>query len=183
MRQRLTLHPASACAAVTAIEVEVTRSSRALTFDYLLAGEIGDLILPPPVESRREDELWKQSCFEAFLSAAPGYYELNFSPSTAWAAYRFDEYRAGMRHADIAPPAIETRAGPDRFELRAQVALPNDLARHLGLSAVIEEKNGNKSWWALAHPPGAPDFHHADCFALELSSGPPGAKPKSSPRT
>jgi hypothetical protein len=40
---------------------------------------------------------------------------------------------------------------------------------HLGLSAVLEATNGDKSYWALAHPPGKPDFHHADCFALELS--------------
>jgi hypothetical protein len=33
---------------------------------------------------------------------------------------------------------------------------------------VIEETNGNKSYWALAHPPGKADFHHADCFALEF---------------
>ena len=39
----------------------------------------------------------------------------------------------------------------------------------LGLSAVIEDTNGHKSYWALAHPPGKPDFHHADCFAYELS--------------
>ena len=38
----------------------------------------------------------------------------------------------------------------------------------LGLSAVIEDTSGGKSYWALAHPPGKPDFHHADCFALEL---------------
>jgi len=34
---------------------------------------------------------------------------------------------------------------------------------------VIEEKDGAKSYWALAHPPGAPDFHHRDCFAIELA--------------
>jgi hypothetical protein len=34
---------------------------------------------------------------------------------------------------------------------------------------VIEETNGNKSYWALAHPAGKPDFHHADGFAYELS--------------
>jgi hypothetical protein len=37
-----------------------------------------------------------------------------------------------------------------------------------GLSAIIEEADGTKSYWALAHPPGAPDFHHPDCFILEL---------------
>lgn len=36
------------------------------------------------------------------------------------------------------------------------------------ISAVIEEADGTKSYWALRHPPGKPDFHHPDCFALEL---------------
>jgi hypothetical protein len=40
----------------------------------------------------------------------------------------------------------------------------------LGLSAVIEETSGAKSYWALAHPPGRPDFHHADGFALMLDA-------------
>ena len=43
-----------------------------------------------------------------------------------------------------------------------------------GLSAIIEEADGTKSYWALAHPPGKPDFHHPDCFALELPA-PDGA--------
>jgi hypothetical protein len=38
----------------------------------------------------------------------------------------------------------------------------------LGLSAVVEEKNGVLSCWPLKHPPGKPDFHHPDAFALEL---------------
>ena len=38
---------------------------------------------------------------------------------------------------------------------------------------VIEELDGTKSYWALAHPPGKPDFHHPDCFALTLAA--PGA--------
>ena len=43
----------------------------------------------------------------------------------------------------------------------------------LGLAAVVEENDGRISYWALAHPPGKPDFHHPDCFRLEL----PAAKP------
>jgi hypothetical protein len=46
--------------------------------------------------------------------------------------------------------------------------LPSDLPWRLGLSAVIEENNGRKSYWALEHPAGKPDFHDPDCFALEL---------------
>jgi len=46
--------------------------------------------------------------------------------------------------------------------------LPSDGSWRLGLAAVIEEASGRKSYWALAHPPGKPDFHHSDCFAHEI---------------
>jgi hypothetical protein len=46
--------------------------------------------------------------------------------------------------------------------------LATDIPWYLGLSAVIHESNGHVSYWALAHPPGAPDFHHPDCFRLKL---------------
>jgi len=47
-------------------------------------------------------------------------------------------------------------------------SLPLDARWRLGLSALIEEPSGHKSYWALAHPPGKADFHHPDCFAHEL---------------
>jgi hypothetical protein len=43
-------------------------------------------------------------------------------------------------------------------------AVPWDLA----LTAVIETEDSARSYWALAHPPGAPDFHDPDCFVLHL---------------
>jgi hypothetical protein len=60
------------------------------------------------------------------------------------------------------------------FSLQAALALdhlslPRESSWRLGLSAVIEETNGNKTYWALVHPPGKPDFHHKDAFAYELS--------------
>jgi hypothetical protein len=76
-----------------------------------------------------------------------------------------------MTEADTAAPRIETRAGTHRYELRAAIELPPADWR-LALSAVIEETNGRKSWWALAHPPGKADFHHPDSFVLELPANP-----------
>jgi hypothetical protein len=34
---------------------------------------------------------------------------------------------------------------------------------------VIEDIGGGRSYWALAHPAGKPDFHHADGFTIELA--------------
>ena len=105
------------------------------------------------------------------------YFEFNFAHSTQWAAYAFGGYRTGMKIVDeLNVVTIETMSDDTRFELRASFAidrlekLPLDTALRLGLSAVIEETNGRKSYWSLAHPPGKPDFHHSDCFVLALPS-------------
>lgn len=38
----------------------------------------------------------------------------------------------------------------------------------MGLSAIIEEESGLKSYWALAHASGPPDFHNSACFVATL---------------
>jgi hypothetical protein len=174
VRLALKCHPDTPCAAVTRIEVEVARAGQgALALRYVLSGAIGDLVIPPPAAPARTDELWRRTCFEAFVRPEPGkaYYEFNHSPSTQWAAYRFSGYRDGMAPADIAAPHIDLTRAADRLELRAHLALPDfaDAPWRLGLSAVIEETNGAKSYWALAHPTGRPDFHHAHGFAATLA--------------
>jgi hypothetical protein len=55
------------------------------------------------------------------------------------------------------------------LELDRLSGLPHKALWRLGLSALIEDTSGRKSYWALAHPSGNPDFHHADCFAHEFS--------------
>jgi hypothetical protein len=177
MRQTLQRHPDSSCVTVTHIEVEVARP-RALTlvFTYVVAGRISDLAIPPTAAAARSDELWRHSCFEAFIGSSPdgAYYEFNFAPSTQWAAYRFSGYRTGMRVAtEIRAPQISVGSSPDRYVLQASAELDQALLSRgsplrFGLAAVIEEISGNRSYWALAHPPGKADFHHSDCFTLEV---------------
>jgi hypothetical protein len=171
----LKLHPDSLCDAVTGVGVEATRSDSGLALRFLATGSLDGLVLPTPSEPRRADGLWRQTCFEAFIAGPDGeaYVELNFSPSTEWAAYRFDAYREGMAPAELAPLRIETQSTDEGFELRAVIDLepagflPVDGPWRLGLSAVIETVEG-VSHWALEHPPGRADFHHPDCFAVQL---------------
>jgi hypothetical protein len=177
MHHALKLHPDSRCAAVAHIDVAVTRDHGQLTLTYLVTGRIADLRLPAPATRARTDGLWQHTCFEAFVRKAPSprYYEFNFAPSTQWAAYRFRGYREGMVSVEDMPsPLIDCRQNTETYSLQAalkldaQPSLPADAAWNLNLTAVIEEANGNKSYWALAHPAAKPDFHHADCFVLEL---------------
>jgi hypothetical protein len=174
MRHTLRLHPDSLCAAAKRIEVDIARPRPgSLILSYVVSGRIGDLRVPPVVAPARADELWHRTCFEAFVHASPGptYYEFNFSPSTQWAAYQFSSYRSGMRVAtEIAAPRIEVRSDKVTYTLQAALELDGlSSPLHLGLSAVLEETNGRKSYWALVHRPGQPDFHHSDCFTLEFS--------------
>jgi hypothetical protein len=178
MRQALTLHPDSRCAAATRVEAEVSvpRSGH-LVLQYFVTGKMSDLHMPPVTAPTRCDELWQHTCFEAFVRAPPAaaYYELNFAPSTQWAAYRFSGYRNEMSVArEIGAPRFKVQSDAARYKMQAALDLdhlsnlPRDAVWRLALSAVIEEASGHKSYWALAHPPGKPDFHHSDCFALEL---------------
>ena len=120
----------------------------------------------------RNDGLWQATCFELFLKDRDGlgYCEFNFSPSREWAAYKFAGYREGMSNLAVRNhPAIASLRTDAFFVLT--VAIDAEHIRDvsaLALSAVIEEVDGTKSYWALAHPPGKPDFHHPTCFAATL---------------
>ena len=180
MRLALRRHPDSRCVAATRIDVEVAQpSTGSLLLSYVLHGNISELRLPSMTAPARGHELWQQTCFEAFVGTAAGaaYYELNFAPSTAWAAYRFSSHRSGMRVAtEIGAPSIEVQSAPDRYTLQAALSLdalsglPRDTGWRLGLAAITEDMHGGKSYWALAHPPGKADFHHFDGFAHQLSA-------------
>ena len=132
---------------------------------------VGRFSIPQPAEPTREDGLWQTTCFEAFLrqSEQDGYREWNFAPSGKWAAYDFTAPREGMAESAIgAPPYIRMEDNFTWWALGATIAVDADTSWELGLSAVLEEKDGTKSYWALAHPSDKPDFHHPDCFVVRL---------------
>jgi hypothetical protein len=180
MRQALKPHPDFPAAAVTGLDVDVARDGPgSLMLAYTLTGALADLVVPPRASPARTDELWRHTCFEAFLRTPHDqtYFEFNFAPSGQWAAYRFDAYRAGMSAAfGLAPPHIEATLTGETLtvnvglDLSGLADLPADAAWRLGLSAVIEAKDGGRSYWALAHPPGQPDFHHPAGFVHDISN-------------
>ena len=126
----------------------------------------------PEQPAERADGLWRTTCFEAFLRAAgeSAYREWNFAPSGAWAAYDFTRRRQEMAEAEVdAPPYIRMEDNLTWWTLGATISVETGPRWELGLSAVLEEQDGTKSYWALAHPnPAKPDFHHPDCFVARL---------------
>jgi hypothetical protein len=179
-RHTLRPHPASPSTAAIGITAAVAVKRGRLELLYELEADLASLRIPAPAPARRTDELWRHTCFEAFLAppSKTQYLEYNFSPSGAWAAYRFEDYRQGMAPLEWgAPPAVDARIASGRLELRAALDLgwldlvwPQGLgALRLGLTAVIEDAAGGLSYWALAHGSEKPDFHRAGSFVAALT--------------
>lgn len=144
-----------------------------LALHYLLSADMSLIRVPKGSTPGRVDGLWRHTCFEAFVAGADdtAYREFNFSPDGQWQAYGFTAYRAGGPLACVDAPTMECATARGSLELRVRLRpelLPPGRRLRVGLSAVIEAPDGALSYWALRHPPGKPDFHHPDTFALEI---------------
>lgn len=174
---QLQCHPARMSSSVSAVDVRIALTADGLlTAVYTLSGSLGGLRLPASATPARRDGLWQETCAELFirkLEEEEAYLEFNFSPSSAWAAYHFDGYRSGMNALDVVRPDINTELSSGLIEVTVAMTLPAAWqlsALLVGASFVISEEYGTQSYWAIAHPPGKPDFHHKDCFALHLEA-------------
>jgi hypothetical protein len=170
----LACHPQTPTQAIRKIDVKVEETnSGSLMLSFCLVGDISALNIPESRSPRRMDHLWRHTCFEAFVmeGEGPEYREFNFSPSGEWAAYTFTGYRnAGGLENELSPGIVVHKA-TDRLELCAEICqglLPPSGPLKLGLSAIVEGAGGKLSYWALRHPPGKPDFHHPEAFALQM---------------
>lgn len=136
--------------------------------EFRLTANLALLRIPAPLAHGPADGLWQHTCLEAFVQQGdgPGYREFNFSPSGQWAVYRFDTER--QRSPDDKPPwpgpALDVEQTLDTLRLLAWIpmALLPERPAAVGLTAVIETRDGRVSHWALHHPRAdRPDFHHA----------------------
>lgn len=160
-------HPATRADFVRSLEAQVSVAANGvLILRYVLRADMDRMRLAPPAPAARRDELWKRTCFEAFIAEGTNgaYRELNFSPSSEWAMYSFAAYRKGMAPLETAPPEIRSERGAQQLTLDVRVQTGLFAAHRLALAAVIEDENGRLSYWALRHPPGKPDFHHSESF-------------------
>lgn len=173
-------HPSSSPASIETVRVEVARlADRSLLVQYEV-GAAGTLVLPDRNFPWRRDDLWASTCFELFVrsGASDDYIEFNFAPHLSWNAYSFTGRRRGMKPLDLGsePHLVDSRLDdrrsdfPNVYQLDVILdpdLLPRSQAR-INLTAVIEEIDGTKSYWALAHPDGPPDFHDPTCFIARL---------------
>ena len=155
---------------------QVVRRGSELQIGWRLAGALEGVCLPEPAAlPQRCDDLWQTTCLEFFL-ATPGadaYWEVNLSPAGHWNVYRFSGYRQGMAPEaalQALPFRVTLTPGVLELELTCDLAalLPGGGPLELAVTAVVEQAGGALTYWALAHPGSAPDFHRRDGFQLRL---------------
>ncbi len=175
---RLIAHPDHPPSSVRGVAAQLTVSGDdQLLLRFRVDGH-EELVIPPFAGMGRADELWRTTCFELYVQGedTTGYAEFNFSPSQRWAAYSFTDYREGMRELPMGhEPVCEISEGERFFVMDVKLSAATLPPRPwtVGLSAIIEEEGEVKSYWALAHSTGKPDFHHPACFAETIAA--PGA--------
>ena len=175
------LKPFEAIAETTnlVIVVTVAREQNVLSLSYVLKGDLSKVVIPSRSENaQRKDRLWEQTCFEFFITAgtncihASPYWEFNLSPSGDWNVFALSGYRQSLQaETAFSTMPTYTRALANAVYLDVAVDIKRliDASQPLrmGVSAVVLI-GGKESFWAIAHPTPAADFHHPDSFVIEL---------------
>ena len=129
-------------------------------------------VIPKSSEPWRADELWRTTCFEAFLMAedGAGYREWNFAPTGNWAAYDFTGYREGMERAEVgAPPYIRMEDNFTWWAVGATIGVEADRKWRLGLCRRDRGEGRHQILLgARASRRNKPDFHDPGCFVARL---------------
>ncbi len=155
---------------------QVSREGGQLRLRYRLAGAIDAVRLPSPAPSpARRDGLWSTTCFECFWAIAGErpYWEFNLSPAGHWNLYRLADYRQDLRPEDGVDRPIPRLLRNDgslalEVDLPLPPAIPAGAPLQVAITAVIEDRHGQVSYWALGHPGAEPDFHDRRGFLLRL---------------
>ena len=154
----------------------IERNSHKIALAYVVTGDLKEIAIAPPSNApARQHQLWEETCFEFFLGIknSPQYWEFNLSPAGHWNVYCFDRYRQGMQE-EVAfttlPFSVDHQA--DSLTLSIDVDLDKIVAAEqsidVGITTVIKHKNGDITYWALAHRGAEADFHLRESFAIGL---------------
>lgn len=135
---------------------------------------------------QRLHELWKETCFEAFVSVrgAVKYWELNLSPKGNWNVYEFEDYRQPQppRESDRLvlrkiQTSVDSKNWFGNFELSCVGLAAEDV--EFNLCAVVRSLRGKdfkndsaavsvgeavNDYYAIDHATERPDFHRRDCI-------------------
>jgi hypothetical protein len=154
----------------------IAHPAHRLNLRYVLSGDLSQVaIAPPAAKPTRQHELWQETCFEFFLGlqGSDRYWEFNLSPAGHWNVYRFEGYRQGMQEETAftaLPFSVEVQ--PEQLslslELDLQAIASAESLLEVAITTVVKAKDGEVTYWALAHTGPEADFHRRDSFVLQV---------------
>ncbi len=146
-----------------------------LNVEFCLQDPLHQVMKVGPLKKvlHRQNDLWKSTCFELFLSelGEKSYWELNFSVDGAWNLYRFDEYRRPQ------PPkeSLDFQLIDLQWEfskLKIRLKIPDHLkALEACLCSVIQLQSNELHYFSSYHVDSRsarPDFHRRENFTIPL---------------
>jgi len=155
-----------------------TKGAHEIALTYDVTGETDKVRWPALSKSQFRRELWTSTCFELFVGIpnTENYLEFNFSPSTEWCGFSFRSYRNGRSDLrDLAFSRFDVTRTESSVSIHAQFEIPETLLNfenseyRSALSAVIEDTDGQLSYWADTHRSDVPDFHNNQSFERLLT--------------
>ena len=152
----------------------IERQNNLLIITYKLLGA-SIIIIPETTTPIRQFDLWEHTCLELFLGLKDStkYWEFNLSPIGHWNIFRFLDYRTNISE-EMAFTALPFQVSPQNnyLQLNLQVNLDQIISPQqdleVGITAVVEDRRKQLSYWALTHPAEEADFHSRNSFMIHL---------------
>lgn len=146
---------------------------------FEIEGPVENLLISTPgLHPARVIGLWESTCFEMFVkhTSKDEYFEFNCSTANNWNIFYFLKEKAALKeYLEISNLASSTIINPGKVSLSFWIDLkkfPDDFwedgKMQLGLTSVIESKDGGLSYWALDHLDKKPNFHLSKSFTYQL---------------
>jgi hypothetical protein len=159
--------------------IDRAESGDLLEIQYWLVGDLAALAIAPAAEiPSRRFGLWEATCLEFFLAplGQAYYWEFNLSPSGDWNVFRLEGYREGLRD-EVVFQTLPFQVSRQERQLSLSLSMgleglvDRSIALELAVTAVIQDRDGGCSYWALSHPGLEADFHRRDGFTMQLPAG------------
>ena len=151
------------------VNADISLIQNTLYLKYMISGNISQIKLIP---SKQSSELWKNTCFELFLSNKniTEYLEFNWSPSGKWNTFKFHDYRdrANQNIDENSEFIVRNESYNIIFESKIILSKYNshislDINNlQIGMSIIVE--TNSLEYWSNQHLNHRPDFHNKNNF-------------------
>jgi len=151
------------------IEGNLELIAEKIRLSFVVQGDLDAYIFPSKSTPKRDNELWKLTCFELFLANEneEAYYELNFSPSLAWNFYYLSAYRSEVEELKLLnSPKIECFEAKNVFKIVFELAIENlEKFELYNVACILLNKENERTFWTIKHLNSQPDFHDKASFS------------------